>query len=296
MRGRFLAEHIGHVTGHPAAFKRRRHRVFIDQRPARRVDDANAPLHRRNRRLADHAAVFARQRTVQRNNVAVREQLVKRHKAHVVPPRLGMRHADEHPHPESQRDSRDALADVPKADQADRLSGDFLHRLCKKAEIPARLPRAAAHLFAVCAHSAQAFQQQREGVLRHRLRGIRRGIRHDDAAPLRLRHIDDVVASRRHADVFHPRAGVHHLRRNQRFVGQNDLRVADPRRHVCLRHAVIDRHLAKLAQRVEIQFPRAEGIAVQNDNFLSVFHVFLSLPDDFPLYPCSANLSSPSED
>ena len=103
-------------------------------------------------------------------------------------------------------------------------------------------------------------------MLCHGLRGIRRGVRHHYAAPLRFRHIDNVVARRRHADIFHLRTRRHHVRRNLRLVGQNDLRIADKPRHVCLRRAIVNRHIAKRTQRVKIQLSRAEGIPVQNDN------------------------------
>ena len=119
----------------------------------------------------------------------------------------------------------------------------------------------------------QAFQQKRRRVLGNRLRRISRCIRHDNAAPFRFFDIYNIKPRRRHADIAKRRTGFHDFPRDDDLIGQYDFRVADSLNRLLGRRPFVNRHVAKLIQRIVIQLIRAKGVRIQNNDFSLFSHL-----------------------
>lgn len=153
------------------------------------------------------------------------------------------------------------------------------------------------YLLIIRGNMIQAFQQKRRRVLGNRLRRISRCIRHDNAAPFRFLDIYNIKPRRRHADIAKRRTGFHDFPRDDDLIGQYDFRVADSLNRLLGRRPFVNRHAAKLIQRIVIQLIRAKGILIQNQRFFSVQSFSPTvLSFLFPLYDSHSSLSTLRED
>ena len=107
-------------------FDRGRERVEIDDRPAAQVDEVRALLHHRELGGADHALRLRRLRHVQRDEVARAQQRLERVDGLVVPHReRGPDVIGDDAHAHRLGEHADLRADVPVADDAERLAAHF---------------------------------------------------------------------------------------------------------------------------------------------------------------------------
>ena len=126
--GRFGLEHVERGTSHLATVERILKRGFVDQAAARAVDDAHALLGLGQVFAAQDVAGLVGQRRVQRDEVGACQQRVE----------IGLFHAHfdrafgrqegiegDDLHLEAQCTGGDDRADIARADQAQRLAGDF---------------------------------------------------------------------------------------------------------------------------------------------------------------------------
>src|SRR5262245_29350714 len=73
------------------------------------------------------------------------------------------------------------------------------------------------------AHMLSQFEQQRKSHLRNGTGSVSRNIRNDNAALSRRCNINDIVTSRRDADVFQLRKLLNMITINDCLIGQDDL-------------------------------------------------------------------------
>ena len=142
--------------------KRADQRVDIDDRSARRVDQARARLHARQFRLADHLKRLRRLGDVQRHDVRDLQQLVeRRRRARVAERQLGLDVVVEDAHPERLGKQADLRADVPVPDDSERLAADLVRpggglqpAAAMRAGVPRRECRASAESLSAITSSA----------------------------------------------------------------------------------------------------------------------------------------------
>ena len=134
----------------------------IDQRAARGVDKDHALFHGCKALCVHHMARFGRERAVERNDVALAEQLVKRHVGErgVI---CGERVIAEDIHPEPAADVDEATTDLSGPHNANRLSVQVEADHVVQAEI--EVPRADIGFV----DAADRGQEQRHGVFRNRV-------------------------------------------------------------------------------------------------------------------------------
>ncbi|SRR5260370_6354501 len=125
IRGRrFLDEHVERGSCYLAGFQRVGKRSFIDDSATRTVDDPHSLLHLRERSCADDAPGVVSQRSVDGDEVGVREKLVKADQLN-ADATCGISGQNwivaDHFHLESDRTVRDDAPDVTEANDAERL-------------------------------------------------------------------------------------------------------------------------------------------------------------------------------
>ena len=125
------------------------------------------------------------------------------------------------------------------------------------------------------AHLIANLQQQCHHMLRHRRRAVGRDVGHRYSLFGGRVHIHHIVARGQHADIAKLWRPLDNLSANQRFVGADDLRIADAPQnlfHIFPRRAVIDRKLTQLLKTFPGQISRILCVTIQN----YYFHIHFS--------------------
>ncbi len=145
-----------------AAAQGREQRVAFHERAARGVHEDHARLHLGDCRVVDHVVRLGGQRTVQGNDVRLREQFVERD---VVQPRRRIREGvvGEHVHAEALADVAEDAADLACANHTDGLAVEVVAREPDEREVEVARARRGFVDVAVEGH------QQGGGVLRYRV-------------------------------------------------------------------------------------------------------------------------------
>ena len=121
MDRRLVLVDVQRGAGKQVMLERPRQRAFVDDRPARCVDQVRRPLHPRQGFLVDEMPGLCRQRYVQRKHVGGHEKPIQRHRLQAgdfdaSPRRIGDAHA------EGRRPPRDRLRDPPDPDEPELLA------------------------------------------------------------------------------------------------------------------------------------------------------------------------------
>src|SRR5215471_10008383 len=85
-------------------------------------------------------------------------------------------------HSEGKRDACDGASDVPKTNQAEGKSGEFVERLVAIAEIFTARPVAATHGITLMADVRDEFEQQAEGMLSYCVGRVGRNVRNRNSS------------------------------------------------------------------------------------------------------------------
>ena len=153
--------------------------VLVDDAAARAVYEANALLHPPHLCHGDHAARLLRERHVHRDEVRLRDDVVERPDGHaecLCPLLVDVWVIGDHIHVEGEGALRDAAADTPHADDAERLAAQLNADVCLAVPLPRVHGR-------VCRRDvARHGEHHRDRVLRRGDRISARRVDDDDAA------------------------------------------------------------------------------------------------------------------
>ena len=203
-RGRLLLEHVEPGPGDPAAGERRVEGALVHDRPAGGVDQVSPRLHQPELRRADQVVRLARQRAVDRDEVALAQQRVQvdqRHPGGGVR-RHGVGVVRQDAHLERRHQPHHVAPDVADPDQAERPAG---HAGAEATAGP--VPVAGAGEPVLRHDLSGQREQEREHGLRHRpAHPVRRDRDQHAGAGARL-DVDPVVAHPEPRDQGQPPVG-----------------------------------------------------------------------------------------
>ena len=155
-RKRLGVENVEAGMAQPAAAERGDQGLFVDERPARGIDQDRARLHASKPSGVEQAARLIVEDKVQRNHVGACQQRVEINQRNLCPG-SGRSIPGDHLHADPCADARDLASDPAEADNAERLAGE-LHAF-------GRLPGPGAHLAIHPRDIARAGEHQRDRVL-----------------------------------------------------------------------------------------------------------------------------------
>ena len=233
-RRRLLVPDVDAGAAQLARLQRRIERGLVGDAAARRGHEDGALLHAGDGRRIDHAQRFAGARTVDRDEIGLREQFLQRHRTRAAPGDLvgaDIRIVGQHGHAEGGRKARDARADMADADQSDGLAGNVVPH-----QVFTRIAAVAPQAPVAFVYPLRQRQHHAERVLGDRAR-VHAGLVDDDDAGLAAGvDIDGVVAGAAGRDADQLGAA------RQQFGGREPL----PRQFVFGRRNHIDVRVAEI--------------------------------------------------
>ena len=179
LRRRLLGEHVEAGGGEAPALQRGAQRLRVHQPAARGIDQDRPGLHAREPRRVDHAVGLRRQRDVEGDDVALRQQRVERTP---LPRRVGLgrRRDVEDPRAHQGEDGREDARNGAVAHQPHRPPADLPGALQHVRRRPPA--RAGADAAVQVDEAAEAGDHERQGHLRHGAAIGPRHIAHRDPA------------------------------------------------------------------------------------------------------------------
>src|SRR5581483_9471467 len=261
---RLLLEDVEPGAGQPPGAERLDQRRLVDDGTPAGVDQVGGRFHQRQLRPGDHVARLRVQQDVERDVVALAQQLLDRHELGAVLCRdLGLHEwvGGEHPPAEAARSFGHELADVAKADDAERRLRQPLDRPDRRHH-PASVapPVAGAHDAVHEEEAAGAREDQRHRVRRHFFDAVVEEVGDRQSALGRRVHVDRVVADRALDEHLRPGHRVDHAPGETTARVDYRVGVADGRDQVVLAAVRVHHQLgADLAQLAPLRIGKLIG-------------------------------------
>ena len=183
-----------HAGAGDPAFRQGAHQGrLVDDRPARDVDEIGIVLHLPQLGRTDQPPRLGRQHAVDRDEIGAFEERVEGDQAHPVVggrPGRDVGVVGDERHGEAGGAARHGAADGAEADQAEGLAGEIDAADLGRRPDPAVGPGRPVD----CDDPARQADEQRKGVIGHRVRAVFRAVDNHDAARARRREVDIVGA------------------------------------------------------------------------------------------------------
>ena len=238
-----------------AAFQRGFYRRFVHETAPGSIDEDGAILHFGEGVGIDELCRRRGEGTVEGDKIRLGEQgvqidILRQH----FPARTACAAVGEDVHAEGAGDVRHGLTDAPKADDAQRLPGQFHLRGVPEAEGAAAPPSALVYQRVVMADPVAQLQHQRQRELRHGGGTVGGDVGHGNAPAGTGGTVHGIVARRLNADQTDAGTGIQQPLGDGELVHQHNLAVSNAgNSFVFSVRAVVNGQLAELAERLVAQ-------------------------------------------
>ncbi len=151
---------------------------------------------------------------------------------------------------------------IAETDDSHLLPVKFMQRRIPETKVRLPAPLTVPHFLGIISRPLYNIQDMGKGHLRHRLRAIRRNVRHNHSPAGCRFYVYNIISGSQHADVFQIRQLFNRIRIQYHFIGEQHLRTDSTFQHLLGSRPFVHSEFTQCFQILPGQIARVQCISV----------------------------------